>query len=308
MLSLRSKFCRLITKKMIAPKLNNIQSIPKAREGMEKLAKFAKLPAGTQVEKFEIGGMAAEWVCANTAHEGKVILYLHGGAYNLCSPNTHREMVAHISRESCARVLLIDYRLAPEHPFPAALEDATSAYRWLLDNGFKGEDIAIAGDSAGGGLSLATVISIRDAGDPLPASVACISPWTDLAFTGESLLLNAEKDPLIMGDSGLVMAKNYIGDHDPKNPLLSPLYADMNGLPPILIHVGTDEVLLDDSRRVAQKASDAGVEVTLKIYEGLWHVFHMNVNAMPEAKKAVAELGSFIGNHFRVVQIASFGK
>jgi monoterpene epsilon-lactone hydrolase len=299
MLSLRSKFCRFITKYVVAPKLNNLQSIEETRKSMEKFAKFAKLPPETQVEKITIDRMAAEWVYVNQVRKDKVILFLHGGGYNVCSINTHRELGTHISKASGAKVLLIDYRLAPEHPFPAALEDATSAYRWLLDTGLTGKNIAIAGDSAGGGLSLATAISIRDEGDPLPSSIACISPWTDLLFTGNSVKTNSKIDPLVKAHAGIIMAKNYIGDNDPRNPLISPLYAEMKGLPPMLIHVGTDEMLLDDSKRIVKKAEDAGVNVTLKIYDKLWHAFHLNVNAMPEAKNAVAEFGSFIKKHYK---------
>jgi len=298
MLSLRSKFCRLITKYVVAPKLNNLQSIEETRKSMEKFAKFAKLPPETKVEKIEINSIAAEWVYVNTVQEDRVVLYLHGGGYNVCSINTHRELGAHISKASGAKVLLIDYRLAPEHPFPAALEDATNAYHWLLDSGLTEKKIAIAGDSAGGGLSLATAISIRDVGNPFPSSIACISPWTDLLFTGDSTKTNSKIDPLVKAHSGMIMAKNYIGDDDPRNPLISPLYAEMGGLPPMLIHVGTDEMLLDDSKRIAKKAEDAGVKVTLKIYDRLWHAFHLNVNGMPEAKNAVAEFGYFIRNHF----------
>jgi acetyl esterase/lipase len=283
---------------MVAPKLNNLQSIDETRNYMEKMAKYAKLPPKTQVEKITLSGMAAEWIYANTAREEGIILFLHGGGYNLCSINTHRELSAHIAKESGAKVLLIDYRLAPEHPFPAALEDAISAYRWLLDRGFTAKNISIAGDSAGGGLALATAISIRDAGDPLPSSIACVAPWTDLCMTGDSIKTKAGKDPMIKIQSAKVWAKNYIGDNDPSKPLISPLYDDLKDLPPLLIHVGTDDMLLDDSRRIAQKAQDAGVKVTLKIYDKLWHVFHLNVKAMPEAKKAVADFGSFIKNHF----------
>ncbi|BBO81550.1 hypothetical protein DSCO28_21160 [Desulfosarcina ovata subsp. sediminis] len=298
MLSLRSRLCRLTTKYVVAPKLNNISSIDKARKDMEKMARFSKLPPHTQVEKVTLNGIPAEWVYANTAREDRAILFLHGGGYNLCSPNTHREIGAHISKASGAKLLLIDYRLAPEHPFPAALEDALSAYRWLINQGLPGKSIAIAGDSAGGGLALSTAISIRDAGDPLPSSIACISPWTDLVFTGNSIKTNSEIDPLVDAPAGKVMAENYIGDNDPHNPGISPLYADLKGLPPLLIHVGTDELLLDDSKRVAKKAEDAGVNVTLKIYDKLWHVFHLNLKAMPEARAAVAEFAAFIKKHF----------
>ncbi len=296
--SLRSKFCRFLIKKMVAPKLNNLQSIDETRNYMEKMAKYAKLPKKTQIEKITIDGIAAEWIYGNTAREERVILFLHGGGYNLCSINTHRELAAHIAKESGAKVLLIDYRLAPEHPFPAALDDATLAYRWLLENGLTIKNIAIAGDSAGGGLALATAIAIRDAGDPLPSSVACIAPWTDLCMTGDSIKTKSEIDPLIKSESAKVWADNYIGSNDPTNPLISPLYADLKGFPPLLIHIGTDDMLLDDSRRFAKEAEDAGVDVELKIYDKLWHVFHLSVKAMPEAKKAVAEFGSFIKKHF----------
>ena len=296
--SLRSKLCRLIIKKIVAPKLNDLKSIDETRNYMERMAKYAKLPPNTNFEKITLSGMAAEWIYANTAREKRAILFLHGGGYNLCSINTHRELAAHISKESGARVLLIDYRLAPEHPFPAALEDAITAYRWLLESGLSGKSIAIAGDSAGGGLALATAISIRDAGDPLPSSIACVAPWTDLCLTGDSIKTKSDVDPLVKAQSAEAWAKNYIGENDPSNPLISPLYANLKGLPPFLIHVGTDDMLLDDSRRIAQKAKDAEVMVTLKIYDKLWHVFHLNVKAIPEARKAIAELGSFIKNRF----------
>ena len=285
---------------MVAPKLNNLQSIDATRNYMEKMAKYSKLPPNTQCQQISLDGMVAEWIYPDTCRKDSAILFLHGGGYNLCSINTHRELAAHIAKESGAKVLLIDYRLAPEHPFPGALEDAISAYRWLLDNGFTGKQIAMAGDSAGGGLALATTISLRDAGDPLPSSIACVAPWTDLCMTGDSIKSKSDVDPLVKTESAKVWAKNYLGNNDPRNPLISPLYADLKGLPNLLIHVGTDDMLLDDSRRIAQKAHDAGVKVTLTIYDKLWHVFHLNVKAMPEAKKAVAEFGSFIGNHFEM--------
>ncbi|XPS82808.1 acetyl-hydrolase [Desulfosarcina variabilis str. Montpellier] len=295
---MRSWFCRLIIKKVISPKLNNLQSIDETRNFMEKMAKYSKLPPGTQIEKITLNGIAAEWIYTNTAHEERVVLFLHGGGYNLCSINTHRELASYIARESGAKVLLIDYRLSPEHPFPAALEDAVSAYHWLLGNGLSGKNIAIAGDSAGGGLTLATAISIRDAGDPLPSSIACIAPWTDLCMTGDSIQTKSKIDPLVKIHSAKIWAKNYIGDNDPSDPRISPLYADLNIFPPLLIHVGTDDMLLDDSKRIAQKAEESGVNVELKIYEKMWHVFHLQVKAMPEAKNAIAEFGAFIKKHF----------
>jgi acetyl esterase/lipase len=282
----------------VASKFNPNKTIDEMRRGMESLTKLARLPSKTKVEKVSFNGISAEWICAKEAHEERVILYLHGGGYNTCSPNTHRELAAHISMASGAKVLLPDYRLAPEHPFPSALEDATSAYRWLLDTGLTSRNISIAGDSSGGGLSIATSISLRDAGDPSPASIACISPWTDLEMSGNSIKTHAIIDPLLNLQILKIWASNYIGDNDPCSPLISPIYADLRGISPLLIHVGSDEMLLDDSTRIVKKAKSADVDVKLKIYNHMWHVFHLNAKLMPEAKNAIEELGSFLRKHF----------
>ena len=195
--SIRSKACRMLTKYLVATRFNQNKTIGELRRGTESLTKFSRLPSKTKVEKITFNSISAEWVYSYEAHQDRTILYLHGGGYNICSPNTHRVLAARISNASGAKVILPEYRLAPEHPFPSALEDATSAYRWLLDIGFTGENIAIAGDSAGGGLSIATSISLRDAGDPLPASLAIFSPWTDLEMSGNSIKTHAEIDPLV---------------------------------------------------------------------------------------------------------------
>jgi monoterpene epsilon-lactone hydrolase len=250
------------------------------------------------VEKLQINGIYAEWVSVKDIFENKIILYLHGGGYNICSPNTHRELCTHISRASSARVLLPGYRLAPENPFPAALDDAVAAYRWLLDNGYPNQNIAIAGDSAGGGLSIAAAIALRDQGDPAPSSVACMSPWADLGMSGASIKTHAGIDPVVTLEALQLMASNYIRSNDPRTPLISPVYADLKGLPPLLCHTGTDEILLDDSQRLVAKAKNQGVDATLKIYDRMWHVWHLAPRLMPEAQKAVKEFGSFICRHF----------
>jgi monoterpene epsilon-lactone hydrolase len=296
--SYRSQFCRMLIKYLVAIKFNPNKTIDEMRRGVESLSKLAGLPSKTNVEKIKLNNISAEWVCSKEAREDRVILYLHGGGYNICSPNTHRELSAYISMASSAKVLLIDYHLAPEHPFPTALEDATLTYRWLLKNGFSGGDIALAGDSAGGGLAIATSISLRDGGNPPPTSIACISPWTDLEMSGNSIKTHAQIDPMLNLQSIKLMASNYIGENDPRNPLISPIYANLKGIPPMLIHVGSDEMLLDDSTRIAEKAKSAGVDVTLKIYDKMWHVWHLNAKLMPEAKNAIKELGSFIRSHF----------
>lgn len=296
--SLRSKFCRFLTRAFMAPIFNPNKSIAETRRGMERLSKFTSLPSKTRVSKIQLNGISAEWIYGDVAYKDNVILYLHGGGYNICSPNTHRETAAHIANASNAKVLLPDYRLAPEHPFPSALQDATEAYRWLLRSGFKSGQIALAGDSAGGGLAIATALALREAGDPPPAAIACISPWTDLALTGESIQTKAQADPLLNPPSLRRMAANYFGDRNPCAPLISPVYADLRDISPMLIQVGSDEILLDDSTRMARTAAAAGVRVTLKVYGQLWHVFHFNAKFMPEAKAAIAELGMFIRAHF----------
>lgn len=296
--SIRSRLCRVFNKALVAPKLSPNLSVEKARKGMEALAGFARLPSDSRVERVAVDGMAAEWVCRNAPREDAVVLYLHGGGYTICSPRTHRELAAYISGCSGARVLVPDYRLAPEHPFPCALEDALAAYHWLLAGGLRPDRIAIAGDSAGGGLSLATALSLRDAGEPLPASIACISPWTDLALTGGSLTTRAARDPMLNLPSLKTSAAGYVGDADPRSPGISPLYADLNGLPPLLVHVGTDEMLYDDALRLAKKAENDHVDVTLQVYDRLWHVFHLYARIMPEARSALTDFGSFMARHW----------
>jgi len=298
MTSIRGRLCRIFNKVLVAPKLGPNLSVAKARRGMEALAGFARPPSNTRVEKVTLGGMAAEWVSRNAPQDDKVILYLHGGGYSICSPRTHRELAAYISGYSGAGVLVPDYRLAPEHPFPCALEDARAAYHWLLEKGLRSDRIAIAGDSAGGGLSLATALSLRDAGEPLPASIACISPWTDLALTGESLTTRAARDPMLNMPSLERSAAGYVGSADPRSPGISPLYADLSGLPPLLVHVGTDEMLYDDAIRLAKKAENDHVDVTLKVYDRLWHVFHLYARLMPEARSALADFGAFMARHW----------
>jgi epsilon-lactone hydrolase len=205
--------------------------------------------------------------------------------------------VAHIARAAQSRAMAVDYRLAPEHPFPAALQDCLTAYRWLLKNGTTPQQVVIAGDSAGGNLTLSTLLALRDAGEPLPAAAVCISPATDLARTGESF--RTRKDPLLSTRFVNTMIPLYIGDQDPRQPLISPHYAQLDGFPPLLIHVGDDEILLSDSVRLAEHARSAGVDVHLDIYPGMWHVWHLFVPFLPEARQAVDAIGLFIQNHLR---------
>jgi monoterpene epsilon-lactone hydrolase len=234
----------------------------------------------------------AEWVRTPGVSDDCVVLYLHGGGYVIGSLVTHRSLVARVGRASGARALSVDYRLAPEHPYPAAVEDATAAYRFLLEQGVAPSKIVVAGDSAGGGLTLATLLSLRDAGTPLPAAGVCMSPWADLEGTGDSA--TSADDPLIELDGLREMGKQYVGGGAMRDPLCAPLYADYTGLPPLLIQVGTRELLLDDSRRVAERARGAGVDVVLEEEEGLIHVWQMFPDDVPESKAAVERIGAFI--------------
>jgi monoterpene epsilon-lactone hydrolase len=243
-----------------------------------------KIPRNVRITPQQIGGVAGEWVEAQTS--GATLLYLHGGGYVACSAETHRPITAGFAQNGL-RVFAPDYRMAPEHLFPAAVDDAVAVYRALPGK------IVVAGDSAGGGLALAMLISLRDAGIPLPSAVALFSPWTDLAATGESLVTNDQRCALFHGANISTGARFYLGSADPRNPLASPLYADLSHLPPMLIHVGDNEVLLDDSKRLADKARAAGVEVDLKIWPVVPHDWQL-VPSMPEAKQSLREASRFL--------------
>jgi acetyl esterase/lipase len=274
-------------------------TVEEMRAGFEQMAALFPVAADVDCHAVEAAGRPAEWVAAPGSHPGRVVLYLHGGGYVIGSINTHRSLVARISAASGARGLAIDYRLAPEHPHPAAVEDATAAYRWLLEQGIEPARIAVAGDSAGGGLTLATLLALRDAGDPLPAAGVCLSPWTDLEGSGASAQPGAVDDPLLQYEGLVEMARHYVGEEgDLRDPLAAPLHGDYAGLPPLLIQVGTREILLDDSTRVAERARAAGVDVTLEPWEGLIHVWQMfGALGVPEADEAVTRIGEFVRKH-----------
>ena len=255
-----------------------------------------QLAEDVKCEAVDAGGVPAEWVTAPGAVEERVIYYLHGGGYVIGSISTHREMASRLSRAAAARVLLIDYRRAPENPFPAAVEDSTTGYRWLLSTGVNPARVVIAGESAGGGLTVATLVALRDAGDPLPAAAVPVSPWVDMEALGESMNTKADVDPMAQRETILTLAKAYLGDTDPRTPLAAPLYADLKGLPPLLIQVGTAEVLFDDATRLAERAKSAGVEVVLEPWEDMIHMWHF-FPMLPEAQQAIERIGEFVRKH-----------
>jgi acetyl esterase/lipase len=267
----------------------------------------ASPPQGTAVDPVDAGGVPAEWVAAGGVRPGRVLLYFHGGAYQIGSPATLRHLVALLSGVTRARALSVDYRLAPEHPFPAAVEDALAAYRWLLASGTDPALIAVAGDSAGGGLALAALLALRDAGEPMPAAAVALSPWTDLALTGDSLRTRAAVDVMIKPEGMRETAALYLAGADPRHPYASPLYADLRGLPPLLIHVGDAEVILDDSTRLAARASEAGVEVSLEIWDEMPHVFPAFAGLLPEADQAIERIGTWLDQRYLSAQRPAAG-
>jgi acetyl esterase/lipase len=272
-------------------------SIEEMRQGFELLGQKFAASASVRTETVDANGVPAEWVTAAGTEAARTILYLHGGGYVIGSPSTHRGLAERLSKAAGARVLVIDYRLAPEHPFPAPVEDATKAYRWLLASGVAASNIAVAGDSAGGGLTAATLIALRDAGDALPAAGICLSPWVDMEGIGESMTLRAELDPMVQKEGLLGMAGLYLQGADPRSPLAAPLYADLHGLPPLLVQVGTSETLYDDATRLAERAKAAGVNVTLEPWDEMIHVWHLFAEMLPEGQKALDRIGEFVRQH-----------
>jgi epsilon-lactone hydrolase len=280
--------------RLLGESLKEANSVTELRIGYENMAANYPAPSGAQFQPVAAGSVKAAWVFMPGASSERAIMYLHGGGYAIGSLQTHRGLMARVAHASGARTLGVDYRLAPEHPFPAAVDDSVLAYRWLLDQGIQPSRIVVAGDSAGGGLTIATLVALRAANVPLPAAGVCFSPWVDLEGSGQTYESRASMDPVVSRDVIQQMAAMYLGDRDRRTPLAAPLYADLAGLPPILIQVGNAEVLLDDSNRLAAKAQAAGVKVTLDVWPDMVHVWQMFAPLLPEAQKAIDKAGKFI--------------
>lgn len=270
-------------------------SLQERREGMEAMQAGIPMPEDIVTTAVDIDGIPGLWVEAPGAGENAYVVYYHGGGYVMGSLSTHKELMGRISRFCKARVLGVDYRLAPEHVYPAAVEDGVKSYEWLLARDVDPANVMLAGDSAGGGLALATMLALKEKGGRQPAGGILFSPWTDLTASGDSATSRAEADPMISMPALLEIAATYYADADPTDPLVSPVFADLSGLPPLLIQVGDAEVLLDDASRLANKAKAAGVSVHYEVFDEAFHVFQA-MPQLPESTDALEKVARFYGD------------
>jgi monoterpene epsilon-lactone hydrolase len=297
-ISRRAKIIRWLTSQYLAKADVPNAPVAEVRERLDKLGRLLRPARGVAVEQAEIAGLHCEWYRPTGASGDRVLLYLHGGAYALGSCDSHRKLVTHIAKAGKINTVLPEYRLAPEHPFPAGLEDCVAAYRALLGMGYSGDNILIGGDSAGGGLTAATTLQLRHAGVPLPRAVILLSPFLDMTASGESMTTRAALDPWFDPADLPVVAGHYCPGAVLENPLLSPVFANVAGLPPALIQVGDAEILLSDSTRYAGKLRDAGIDAELEVFPEMWHVFQLFVGKMPESGAAIGKIGRYIEASF----------
>ena len=290
------EFYDLVKRMRSRPRPEN-QTIDQARTGFIAVSRNFKPDSDASFEAVDAAGVPVEWVATKASKSLPVILFFHGGGYCIGSAQTHRDLVSRLCTASGARALSVDYRLAPENPFPAAVDDGVAAYRWLRSQGISARSIVIAGDSAGGGLALATLLALKEAGDELPAGGVCMSPVTDHAKEGESMRTKVDLDPMVHPTSSTAYSQMYLAGGDARAPLASPLYADLKGLPPLLILVGTWEVLLDDSTRFAEKAKASGVPVELEVWNEMIHIWPYFAAILPEGRQAIERMGTFIKQH-----------
>lgn len=295
MVSIQANLLRLYAqfRHFISPPVKKL-NLEEERAEMEALSKLFKPLAELKIIAVDVNGVPGEWITPPQVTNGRVILYLHGGYYLLGSIQSHRNLAGNIAAAAQARALIIAYRLAPEHPYPAALDDALIAYSWLLAHGTRPDQIFLAGDSAGGGLVLSVLLALRDRGEALPAAAICLSPLTDLTLSGESWTINAKKELVLTRFIAEQVQPLYLRGNNPHDPLASPLFGDLHGLPPLLIHVGSGEALLSDSTSFTERARIAGVDVTLEVWPEMVHVFQLTASFVPEARKAIDRIGEFI--------------
>ena len=283
-------FLRLLVKPVMSPRF----SVTFQRRGFVALAAALFSPRGTRRHTVDLGGVPAERTTSRSPSSGMTLLYLHGGGYCIGSARTCRSITGHLAKVTGATVYAPEYRLAPEHPHPAALEDAVTSYRALLTQGVAPKSVVIAGDSAGAGLSVATAVTLREVGLPLPAALVLISPWVDLTCTGDSHAIVGSRDPLLTTFGVKRWAAAYLGERSAQDPACSPLFADLRSLPPMLIQVGSEEIVLADSTRLHERATAGGVAAELHEYPGMWHDFQMYAGMLRESDAAMEEISSFL--------------
>lgn len=294
-LTMQSRYFRSLVRKEVK---DRDKSIAELRAGSLATSIPTMLrPRDVAMEKAVIEGVPTEWLVPKGGGNGTVILHLHGGGFVSGSAAGHRMLTSLLAKRCGSRVLAPNYRLAPEYPYPAALDDALAVYRHLLGSGQAPGKIAVSGDSAGGGLAVAMMMALVEAGDPLPGAAVLMSPWVDLSLCSQTCSANAEIDAVLSVPTLKAWARDYSGDLGLDHPHVSPLYGDFRGLPPMLIQVGSDEVLLDDARRTAAKAQAAGVSVELRVWEGLWHCWQVLGTMVPENKASMAEVAVFLRSH-----------
>jgi monoterpene epsilon-lactone hydrolase len=280
--------------RQVAGSLDPSMELDELRAVYDQIAALTGEPEGVTWTDVDAGGVPAIWADSSGGADDRVVQYVHGGGYVIGAAEYYRKLTGHLANAIGCRVLNVDYRLAPEHPHPAPVEDSTTAYRWLIDQGIEPGHIAIAGDSAGGGLTVATLLSLRAAGLPQPAAALPLSPWVDMEGTGDSMTTRADRDLLVHADQLKGMADAFLQGQDPRDPLAAPLHADLSGLCPLYIQVGDDESLLDDSVRLAERARQAGVECRLDVFPEMQHVFQMAAGNMPEADEAIGRLAEWV--------------
>ena len=295
--SLLSLFMRLTIKKEMA-KLDDPVAFRKRAGGFG-----GKIPEAVKSTPVDAGGVPSEWVEWTGAPEDSVILYFHGGGYVFGDPDSHRDIAWRLGKESGSKVLVVNYRLAPEHRFPAAVDDAADSYRWLLEQGFAPDRIAVAGDSAGGGLAVALMVNLKNLGITLPKVAVLMSPWVDLAMTGTSMVANARSDAMLSPEAISIFASYYLGDTNPKAPLASPVFANLSDLPPTLVLVGSKEVLLSDSVTLVEKINAAGGSAKLSVWPKMPHVFPTLAAIIPEGKKAILDMAEFLRIHLGTTRL-----
>ncbi len=297
-MSIRAQFMSFILRRTLKAQIASMSDdIPAFRERMRGSSLLSPaIPAEVAFEDVDASGVSCHWVAYQGVSTHKVLLYLHGGGYTFGEFEGYKDLTWRLSKESGVRVLFVDYRLAPEDPFPAAVEDATAAYRWLLEQGYNADQIVIGGDSAGGGLAMALLVNLKNHGIELPCGAILLSPWVDLTASGESVVTNAKAEAMLSTQALEAMAGHYLGDLDRGAPLASPLFADLSGLPPVLVHVGSTEMLLSDAERLVARINESGGEAVLEVWPKMPHVFQILAARIPEGKLAIAKLGEFTKN------------